>query len=128
MLLKSDGTAVACGDNGNGQYDIPVLDDRLTYTQVSAGMLHTVLLRSNGIAVACDRNEHGQYNIPALPTGMFYGNPKLTIFQISPNNGQLELRKLSGTYKGEISNQPLSLSELKEIELCRIQIYLSNLY
>ena len=36
VLLRSDGCAVACGDNECGQCDIPALDDDVTYTQVSA--------------------------------------------------------------------------------------------
>lgn len=53
VLLQSDGKAVACGQNADGQCNIPPLDERLPYTQVSASMSHTVLLRSDGSAVAC---------------------------------------------------------------------------
>jgi hypothetical protein len=36
-LLGSDGTAVAIGDNERGQCDIPLLDEGVSYTQISAG-------------------------------------------------------------------------------------------
>ena len=48
VLLRSDGCTVACGQNVQGQCDIPPLDEGVTYTQVSAGGCHTVLLRSDG--------------------------------------------------------------------------------
>ena len=53
VLLRSDGSAVACGSNYSGECNIPPLNQGLTYTDVSAGLSHTVLLRSDGIAVAC---------------------------------------------------------------------------
>ena len=72
VLLRSDGTAVACGQNFTGECNIPALDDGLLYTQVSAGACHTVLLRSDGNVVACGSKAHGRCNIPALPAGMAY--------------------------------------------------------
>eukprot|EP00435_Cladocopium_sp_Y103_P050347 s1162_g15.t1 len=73
VLLRSDGCAVACGRNGDGQCSIPPLHEGVTYTQVSAGGLHTVLLRSDGCAVACGRNDAGQCNIPPpLDKGVTY--------------------------------------------------------
>ncbi|CAK0832031.1 unnamed protein product [Prorocentrum cordatum] len=72
VLLRSDGTAVACGRNDNGQCDIPALVAHLTYTQVAGGGFHTVLLRSDGTAVACGDNDEGQCNIPALVAGLTY--------------------------------------------------------
>ena len=59
VLLTSDGTAVACGDNEYGQCNMPDLGD-LTYAQVAAGSLFTVLIRSDGTAVACGSNSWGQ--------------------------------------------------------------------
>jgi alpha-tubulin suppressor-like RCC1 family protein len=38
LLLRSDGSAVAIGDNSLRQCDIPPLDEGMTYTQVSAGL------------------------------------------------------------------------------------------
>ena len=37
VLLRSDGTAAAFGDNDDGQCDLPALDGGLTYTQAAAG-------------------------------------------------------------------------------------------
>eukprot|EP00438_Fugacium_kawagutii_P014428 Skav236083 [mRNA] locus=scaffold2211:423592:432683:- [translate_table: standard] len=72
VLLRSDGSAVACGGNHFGQCGIPLADDRVTITQVSAGGFHTVLLRSDGFAVACGRNDFGQCDIPTLDDGVTY--------------------------------------------------------
>ena len=72
VLLRSDGTAVACGSNGAGQCNLPALDEGLTYTQVAAGDGHTLLLRSDGRAVACGANYFGQCNLPALDGGLTY--------------------------------------------------------
>ena len=44
----------------------------MTYTQVSAGMYHTVLLRSDGVAMACGGNSFRQCNIPHLEDRMTY--------------------------------------------------------
>merc|ERR1712008_194452 len=72
VLLRSDGTPVACGRNGNGQCNLPALDGGLIYAQVAAGMFHTVLLRSDGTALACCRKRSGQCNLPALDGGLTY--------------------------------------------------------
>ena len=72
VLLKNNGTAVACGNNRFGQCDIPMLDGCLTYTQIAAGGYHTVLLKSNGTAVACGSNDVSQCDIPALVGGLTY--------------------------------------------------------
>lgn len=49
VLLQSDGKAVACGQNADGQCNIPPLDERLSYTQVLF-LLMTVpsLVRGSG--------------------------------------------------------------------------------
>eukprot|EP00438_Fugacium_kawagutii_P028054 Skav235472 [mRNA] locus=scaffold1269:196071:197401:+ [translate_table: standard] len=72
VFLRSDGSAVACGDDGSGRCDIPPLDDGVTYIQVSAGGYHTVLLRSDGSAVACGYDSDGQCDIPPLENGSTY--------------------------------------------------------
>ena len=72
VLLRSDGHAVACGLNDDGQCDIPPLEEGVCYTQVSAGGGHSVLLRSDGSAVACGRKNEGQCDIPPLEEGVFY--------------------------------------------------------
>ena len=72
VLLRSDGCAVAVGENCDGQCNIPPLDEGMAYAQVSAGGLHTVLLRSDGSAVAIGDNFLGQCDIPPLNEGMVY--------------------------------------------------------
>ena len=72
VLLCSDGRAVACGKNTDGQCNIPPLDEGVSYTQISAGHFHTVLLRSDGSVAACGSNLHGQCNIPPLDEGVSY--------------------------------------------------------
>ncbi|CAL1152393.1 unnamed protein product [Cladocopium goreaui] len=73
VLLRSDGCAVACGSNVDGQTRIPALPSAgVAYTQVSAGGGHTVLLRSDGTAVACGKNGAGQCDIPPLDAQTSY--------------------------------------------------------
>ena len=83
VLLRSDGEAVTCGSGDGvavavesavkGQCSIPPLTEGLKYTQVSAGMNHTVLLRSDGKAVACRSFlEDGRCKIPPLDQGISY--------------------------------------------------------
>ena len=70
VLLRSDGSAVACGLNDRGQCDIPPLEEGVCYTQVSAGDRHSVLLRSDGSAVACGMTSFCV--IPRMEEGMCY--------------------------------------------------------
>eukprot|EP00438_Fugacium_kawagutii_P018618 Skav221477 [mRNA] locus=scaffold2365:24844:25497:- [translate_table: standard] len=70
VLLRSDGSAIACGENFFRQCNIPILEEGLSYTQVSAGDSHTVLLRSDGSVVACGDNGCGQGNVPFLEPGV----------------------------------------------------------
>ncbi|CAK9056746.1 unnamed protein product [Durusdinium trenchii] len=72
VLLRSDGSAVACGFNDHGQCKIPPLEKGVCYTQVSAGHAHSVLLRSDGSAVACGTNDVGQCDIQPLEEGVCY--------------------------------------------------------
>jgi len=72
VLLRSDGRAVACGQNTNGSCTIPSLEEGISYIQVSAGMTHTVLLRSDGQAVANGENHGGKCTIPSLEEGITY--------------------------------------------------------
>ena len=71
-MLKSDGTAAACGSNDLGACSVPALSEGVVYTQVAAGDNYTVLLKSDGTAVACGDNMDGQCDIPALPGGVTY--------------------------------------------------------
>merc|ERR1712159_978354 len=82
VLLKSDGTAVACGHNRNGQCSIPPLDEGLTYTQVAAGACHTVLLKSDGTAVACGNNRKGQCSIPPLEAAWYIASRPISIRRV----------------------------------------------
>ena len=54
------------------QCDVPPLDEGISYTQVSAGGMHSVFLRNHGTAVACGNNDHGQCDIPELDEGVYY--------------------------------------------------------
>ncbi|CAK9116665.1 unnamed protein product [Durusdinium trenchii] len=72
VLLRSDGSAVACGCNHDGQCNIPPLEEGMSYTQVFAGFSHTVLLRSDGHAVACGDNRDGQCDLPPFEPGNCY--------------------------------------------------------
>ena len=89
VLLRSDGRAVACGRNSDGQCNIPPLFRGLSYSQVSAGGKHTVLLRSDGQAVACGCNSDGQCNIPPLDEGISYS-------QVSAGNSHTVLLRSDG--------------------------------
>lgn len=71
-LLRSDGAAVAFGENARGQCDVPDVELGVTFTQVVAGGRHTVLLRTDGRAVACGDCFHGQCDLPELEPGMSY--------------------------------------------------------
>ena len=72
VLLRSDGTAVACGCNHFGQCDLPV-EEGVRYTQVASGGSHTVLLRSDGTVVAVGRDNVGEVSrIPVLEGGRTY--------------------------------------------------------
>lgn len=72
VLLRSDGEAVAFGDNSAGQCEIPALPDGVTYVQVSAGRRHTVLLRSDGLVEALGDNTLGQCDVPPPAEGITY--------------------------------------------------------
>ena len=62
-LLRSDGSAVAIGQNANGQCNIPPLDEGTVYIQMSAGNSYAVLLRCDGNAVAIGLNNWAQCDI-----------------------------------------------------------------
>ena len=58
--LKSDGTVVAVGKNGNGQCDVGNWTDIVA---VSAGYWHTVGLKADGTVVAVGSNGSGQCDV-----------------------------------------------------------------
>ena len=72
MLIRSDGCAVAVGDNPYEQCNIPPLNEGMTYTQVAAGAYHTVLLRSDGCAVAIGDINFEKCNIVSPEPGIRY--------------------------------------------------------
>ena len=72
VLLRSDGQAVSCGNNDDGQCGVPALKGGMSYRQVSAGMYHSVFLRSDGQVLASGSNDHGQCQLPLLAEGLSY--------------------------------------------------------
>ena len=111
MLLRSDGTAVACGDNRYGQCNIPPLDAGLSYTQVSAGRWHTVLLRSDGTAVACGRNNSGQCNIAQMEPGTEYvGNLLSSVYTVLQVDFRVEDDKVSLLCLSMVGDEVLRLN------------------
>ena len=58
--LRSDGTVIAVGRNGDGQCDVSGWTDIVA---VSAGGWHTVGLRSDGTVVAVENNDDGQCDV-----------------------------------------------------------------
>ena len=90
VLIRSNGIAVACGDDGAGQCDIPALNGGLKYIQAAAGYYHTVLLRSNGTAIAWGLNDNGCCNIPAL-------DGDATYTQVAAGNLHTVLLRSDGT-------------------------------
>ena len=76
---------VACGDNYQGQCDIPALEDGAAYTFASAGEDHSALLRSDGTAVVfgCFKTDFSSFgpavvNGPPLPDNVFFVHPFAT--------------------------------------------------
>jgi len=62
VLLKSDGTVVAVGENDEGQCNVEAWSDIVA---VSAGWNHTIGLKSDGTVVAVGGNYNGQCNVEA---------------------------------------------------------------
>ncbi len=60
VLLHSDGTVSACGDNSYGQCDV---DSWKNIVQISAGAYHTVGLKADGTVVAAGDNTYGQCEV-----------------------------------------------------------------
>lgn len=67
VALRSDGRAVAWGDNNQGQCAIPPLPPGMTYLDGSLSFAGTVLLRSDGMAVGCGQFATG---LPVPPPGV----------------------------------------------------------
>ena len=60
VVMMSDGTAVAAGNNENGQCDVLYWSDLVA---IAAGDHHTVGLRSNGTVLATGQNAYGQCDV-----------------------------------------------------------------
>lgn len=72
VARRSDGSAVAWGDNAFGQCNVPALPSGLTFAEIRAGSYHTVARLSDGSVIAWGRNDKGQCNVPAPPAGAHY--------------------------------------------------------
>ncbi|CAK0881390.1 unnamed protein product [Prorocentrum cordatum] len=110
VLLRSDGTAVACGWNCYEQCNVPALDGGLSYTQVAAGNGHTVLLRSDGTAVAFGANGAGQCHVPALDGALTYTARVLVgatlLLQASLDGGAVRFLTLGGVERCRVRAAP----------------------
>ena len=81
VARRSDGSAVAWGDNIAGQCNVPALPPGLTYVAMAGGAEHTVAHRSDGSVVAWGRNGEGQCDVPTLP-GANTGDEELAAIEI----------------------------------------------
>lgn len=72
VLLLDNGSAVAFGDNRQGQLRVPSLPAGTRYIAAAAGGEHTVLVRDDGVAVAFGGRSCGRCEVPPLPEGTRY--------------------------------------------------------
>jgi hypothetical protein len=72
LALRSDGAAIAWGDNTYGQASVPPLVGGLTYTQVASGDFHSAALRSDGAVITWGTSQFGLLNVPVLPPSHRY--------------------------------------------------------
>jgi alpha-tubulin suppressor-like RCC1 family protein len=73
LVLKSDGTVVAWGNNSYGQTSVPAaLQSPATahVSAIAAGDLHSLALKSDGTVVAWGYNGSGETNVPAGLSGV----------------------------------------------------------
>ena len=112
VLLRSNGTVVACGANDAGQCDIPELPSGLSYTQVSAGAEFTALLRCDGNVVVCGSGNGCVFEIPPLSAGLFY-------VRIAAGDCHLVLLRSDGKLLavGENWFQQLDVPEVADMDL-----------
>ncbi|MFN7929944.1 MAG: putative Ig domain-containing protein [Blastocatellia bacterium] len=68
LALRSDGTVVGWGDNGNGQRTIP--SGLSGVVALAAGYHHSLALKSDGTVVGWGRNFEGQSTIPSGLSGV----------------------------------------------------------
>jgi hypothetical protein len=72
IALRSDGSAIAWGNNSLGKCNVPPLPPGIVYTAVSAGRDHGAACRSDGSIIAWGDNSYGQCNVPPLQPGLTY--------------------------------------------------------
>ncbi len=66
LALKSDGSVIAWGADGDGQTNVP--PSATNVVAVAAGYAHSVVLCSNGSVIAWGNNDYGQTNPPQFLT------------------------------------------------------------
>jgi hypothetical protein len=66
LLLRSNGTVIAWGDNSSGQTNVP--PGLTSVAAIAAGANHCLALRSNGTVAAWGLNNFGQASVPASVT------------------------------------------------------------
>ena len=68
-MILSDGTAIAWGNNEEGQCNIPRLEEGMIYLQVAAGIATTILLRNDNrlVEVGAPICGRGHYAVPMWP-------------------------------------------------------------
>ncbi|HEX5053269.1 MAG TPA: hypothetical protein VFZ65_15950 [Planctomycetota bacterium] len=72
LLLRSDGVAVATGNNTYGEATVPALPSGVSVVDISASPVRSGLLLSDGSIRLFGRNDYGQNNIPTLPAGVTF--------------------------------------------------------
>ena len=108
VLLRNDGTAVACGHNDHGQCNVPPLLAGQRYVQVAAGSDRTILRRSDGTALACGFDGDGQCDLPPLIEGLTYVPHLLPtlLLQASVDAGPMHFLTFVGEDRCQITVAP----------------------
>jgi len=70
MALRTDGVAVAWGDNQNGQCNVPAPPPGVMYTTIGAGNFNGYAARGDLVLSAWEHNVYGQCDVPAIPDGI----------------------------------------------------------
>ena len=68
VILLSNGSVVALGDNSYGQCDLPEINNAV---MVAAGKNHTVVLTADGRLIAVGDNTYGQCSLPEVSSPVF---------------------------------------------------------
>jgi hypothetical protein len=94
-LLRSDGVALAFGNNDSGQCDLPL---EPSFKQLSAGGAHTILLHKDGSVSAKGLNNDHQCDVPAC-------NDEAAYVQISAGRRHTVLLRSDGLAKAVGCNE-----------------------